>query len=93
VKYRASKTEPWSWYAGEPFLAVNTHTVDIELISLEGTDNFLAHTTINAAGVPTVTVDTVRPECAGEPLPAPHQRFLDSPQAEQGRELREPASQ
>jgi hypothetical protein len=69
VKYRASKTETWTWYAGTPFPVVNTHTIDTELISQAGTDNFIAHTTIhttiNAAGVPTVIVDTVRLECAG----------------------------
>jgi hypothetical protein len=65
VTYRASKPETWTWYAGTPFPAVNTHTIDTELISQEGTDNFIAHTTVNAAGVPTVTVETVRLECAG----------------------------
>jgi hypothetical protein len=64
VKYRASKPKPG---AGTPARrsSRHTHTIDTELIRLEGTDNFIAHTTINAAGVPTVTVDTVRLECAG----------------------------
>jgi len=69
VKYGASKTETWTWYAGTPFPALNTHTIDSELVSQAGTDNFLAHvtvhTTINANGVPTVTVDTIRLDCAG----------------------------
>ena len=69
VKYGASKTETWSWFAGTPFPAVNTHTIDSELVSQAGTDNFIAHTTIhttiNANGVPTVTVDAIRLECAG----------------------------
>jgi hypothetical protein len=65
AKYGTSKTDTWTWFAGTPFPAVNTHTIDTELSSRAGTDNFIAHTTINAAGVPTVTVDTVRLECAG----------------------------
>jgi hypothetical protein len=69
VKYGASKTDTWTWFAGTPFPAVNTHTIDSELVSQAGTDNFVAHTTIhttiNAAGTPTVTVDNVRLECAG----------------------------
>jgi hypothetical protein len=69
VKYGASKTETWTWFAGTPFPAVNTHTIDSELISRAGTDNFVAHTTIhttiNEAGVPTVTVENIRLDCAG----------------------------
>jgi hypothetical protein len=69
VKYVASKTEEWTWYAGTPFPAINTHTIDSELVSLADTDNFLAHvtlhTTVTATGVPTVTVDRVVLECNG----------------------------
>ena len=64
IKYGASKTDSWTWFAGTPFPAVNTLTVDAELISQAGTDNLIAHTTgrttINTDGTPTVTVDTVR---------------------------------
>jgi hypothetical protein len=69
VKYLASKTEQWDWYAGTPLPVTNTHTIDSELVSLADTDNFLAHvtlhTTISATGDPTVTVDRVVLECSG----------------------------
>ena len=69
IKYTASTTDSWDWYAGAPFPAVNTHTTDSELISKAGTANFLlhitTHTTVNANGVPTVTVDNVWMDCKG----------------------------
>jgi hypothetical protein len=69
IKYTASKTDTWDWYAGAPFPAVNTHTTDSELVSKAGTANFLVHitvhTTVDANGVPTVTLENIWLDCKG----------------------------
>ena len=69
IKYTASTTDTWDWYAGAPLPAINTHTTDAELISKARSANFLLHitlhTTVNANGVPTVVVDKLWLECKG----------------------------
>jgi hypothetical protein len=67
IDYRGSQTDIDSVYIGS---GMTTTTVDdIQLISQASTENFLAHAnthlSVNAAGVPTATVDNVRLECSG----------------------------
>jgi hypothetical protein len=67
IAYRGSQTKVESMYVGSGMTA--TTTDDIQLLSQGSSDNFLAHAnthvTVNAAGVPTATVDNLRFECSG----------------------------
>jgi hypothetical protein len=64
-----SDTRDHSFYAGAPFPVTDTETRSVELVSQAGTPNLVMHyglhTTVNAAGVPTATVDNLRLACAG----------------------------
>ena len=67
--YSGSEEKSDSWYSRPPFPQVHTTTYSLVLASNGSEPNFLMkydlHTTINAAGVPTASVDNMRTECTG----------------------------
>ena len=69
TRYLSSETRDEEWYARPPFPAVHTQTYDFNLISRSGADDYVLHVTmhetVNANGVPTATVDTIRMDCKG----------------------------
>jgi hypothetical protein len=69
IAYQASDTYDHSFYAGAPFPVTDTITHDLVLASRGSAPNLLMsydlHTTVNALGVPTATVDNVRLSCTG----------------------------
>ncbi|MDQ3874170.1 MAG: hypothetical protein M3322_01270 [Actinomycetota bacterium] len=69
MTYRASDRYSHSFYAGAPFPVTDTLTHDTVLASRGSAQNFLMtyeiHTTVNALGVPTATVENVRLSCNG----------------------------
>lgn len=68
-RYRLSDTYDHSFYARPPFPSTDTQTHSVELVSQGGSPNLIMgytlHTTVNAGGVPTASVDNTRLECAG----------------------------
>jgi hypothetical protein len=68
-KYTSSQIQEDNFYTQPPFPVVVTNIHHITLQSQTGLANFLfaldLHTTINANGVPTATVDNFRCECKG----------------------------
>jgi hypothetical protein len=69
ISYQGSDTYDHSFYAGAPFPANDTQTHSVELVSRATTNNlimgYVLHTTVNAGGIPTATVDNVRLDCKG----------------------------
>lgn len=69
VSYVLSDSYDHGFYAGAPFPVTDTVTQSVALVSQAATPNLImhydVHTTVNAAGVPTATVDNYRLDCAG----------------------------
>jgi hypothetical protein len=69
LSYQGSDTYTHSFYAGAPFPVTDTMTHSILLTSRGAAQNLLMgydlHTTVNATGIPTATVDNVRLSCTG----------------------------
>jgi hypothetical protein len=69
IGYQAADTTENSFYAGAPFPVINTVLDYSRMLSQTATANFLLsfqlHTTVNATGTPTATVDHVRVACTG----------------------------
>lgn len=67
--YRLADNYDHSFYARPPFPSNDTQTHSVELVSQGGSPNLIMgyalHTTVNAGGVPTASVDNVRLDCAG----------------------------
>jgi hypothetical protein len=69
LKYSSSSSAQDNYYDGGPFPEVNTMTHNYVLNSQGGTANVVMkitfHTTVNANGIPTATVDKVQSGCQG----------------------------
>ena len=69
TKYVNDESQSDKWYARPPFPAIHTHTYDFVLVSQSNTPNYVLHMTmhetVNAAGVPTATVDNFSMDCQG----------------------------
>jgi len=67
--YRLGDNYGHSFYARPPFPSNDTQTHSVELVSQGSSPNLIMgytlHTTVNAGGVPTASVDNVRLDCAG----------------------------